>query len=75
MVLTEDPSDVEEYRPVTEKHSLQDVMPGTMPADPAEHTVCSYGVRAGDGLHISGMVAHVAHAPRSAATPPASSGG
>ncbi|QGU06092.1 Putative aminoacrylate peracid reductase RutC [Corynebacterium occultum] len=33
------------------------VMPSQLPAGPAERTVYSYGVRAGDSLHISGMVA------------------
>lgn len=38
------------------------VMPSQLPAGPAERTVYSYGVRAGDSLHISGMVAFDAEA-------------
>lgn len=38
------------------------VMPSQLPAGPAERTVYSYGVRAGDTLHISGMVAFDAEA-------------
>ncbi|MCO4255160.1 RidA family protein [Pseudarthrobacter cellobiosi] len=33
------------------------IMPAALPAGPAERTVYSYGVRVGDTLHISGMVA------------------
>ena len=32
------------------------VMPAELPADPAVNNTYSYGVRAGDQLHISGMV-------------------
>ncbi|WIM71389.1 RidA family protein [Corynebacterium suedekumii] len=38
------------------------VMPSQLPPGPAERTVYSYGVRAGDTLHISGMVAFDAEA-------------
>lgn len=31
-------------------------MPAALPAEPAARTVYSYGVRAGDDLHISGLV-------------------
>lgn len=31
-------------------------MPASLPAEPAARTVYSYGVRAGDDLHISGLV-------------------
>lgn len=37
--------------------NVQSIMPAALPAGPAERTVYSYGVRAGDTLHISGMVA------------------
>jgi len=33
------------------------VMPASLPAEPAQRTVYSYGVRVGHALHISGMVA------------------
>lgn len=33
------------------------VMPAALPAEPARRTVYSYGVRVGDTVHISGMVA------------------
>lgn len=45
---------------MTEKNPVQAVMPDALPAGPAERTVYSYGVRAGDTLHISGMVAFAA---------------
>ncbi|WP_018295489.1 RidA family protein [Corynebacterium lubricantis] len=35
----------------------QAIMPAQLPPGPAERTMYSYGVRAGDFLHISGMVA------------------
>lgn len=38
------------------------VMPAQLPAEPARRTVYSYGVRAGDTLHISGMVSFDAEA-------------
>ena len=38
------------------------VMPSQLPPGPAERTVYSFGVRAGDTLHISGMVAFDAEA-------------
>ena len=41
---------------MTEKNRIQSVMPASLPAEPAECTVYSYGVRAGDDLHISGLV-------------------
>lgn len=41
---------------MTEKNRIQSVMPASLPAEPAERTVYSYGVRAGDDLHISGLV-------------------
>lgn len=41
---------------MTEKNRTQAVMPQALPAGPAERTVYSYGVRAGDDLHISGLV-------------------
>jgi 2-iminobutanoate/2-iminopropanoate deaminase len=37
--------------------STQAIMPSTLPSGPAERTVYSYGVRAGNTLYISGMVA------------------
>lgn len=36
--------------------SISSVMPSALPAEPAKRTVYSYGVRAGDNLHISGLV-------------------
>lgn len=41
---------------------IQSVMPAALPKGPAEKTVYSYGVRAGDTLHISGLVAFNADA-------------
>lgn len=41
---------------------IQSIMPAALPAGPAERTVYSYGVRAGDTLHISGLVAFDADA-------------
>lgn len=41
----------------TPPNSVTSVMPSQLPAGPAARTVYSYGVRAGDDLHISGMVA------------------
>lgn len=41
---------------MTEKNRIQSVMPAALPAEPAARTVYSYGVRAGDDLHISGLV-------------------
>lgn len=41
---------------------IQAIMPAALPAGPAERTVYSYGVRAGDTLHISGLVAFDAEA-------------
>ena len=38
-------------------HSAQAIMPSTLPPGPAERTVYSYGVRSGNTLYISGMVA------------------
>ncbi|AGF72015.1 RidA family protein [Corynebacterium halotolerans] len=43
-------------------HHLKAVMPEQLPTEPARRTVYSYGVRAGDSLHISGMVAFDAEA-------------
>lgn len=37
--------------------STQAIMPSALPPGPAERTVYSYGVRAGNTLYISGMVA------------------
>lgn len=37
--------------------STASIMPSQLPPEPAERTVYSYGVRTGDYLHISGMVA------------------
>ncbi|MDO5670745.1 MAG: RidA family protein [Corynebacterium sp.] len=37
--------------------AAQSVMPAQLPPEPAARTVYSYGVRTGDYLHISGMVA------------------
>lgn len=41
---------------MTEKNHIQSVMPASLPAEPDARTVYSYGVRAGDDLHISGLV-------------------
>lgn len=41
----------------TQSNSVSAVMPAQLPPGPAERTVYSYGVRAGDQLYISGMVA------------------
>lgn len=46
---------------MTEKKSrIQAVMPASLPPEPAARTVYSYGVRAGDDLHISGLVSFAA---------------
>lgn len=43
---------------MTGEHTVSTtIMPSALPAEPAERTVYSYGVRAGDTLYISGMVA------------------
>lgn len=39
-----------------QRPAVSAVMPAKLPAGPAARTVYSYGVRAGDHLHISGMV-------------------
>lgn len=40
--------------------TVKSIMPAALPAGPAQRTVYSYGVRVGDALHISGMVAFTA---------------
>ncbi|MGP6174584.1 RidA family protein [Corynebacterium sp. A21] len=47
---------------MSQNPAIMSVMPSALPAEPARRTVYSYGVRAGDSLHISGMVAFNAEA-------------
>lgn len=47
---------------MSQNPTIQAVMPAQLPPGPAEKTVYSYGVRAGDTLHISGLVAFDAEA-------------
>lgn len=42
--------------------NISSIMPAALPAEPAHRTVYSYGVRAGDSLHISGLVSFDAEA-------------
>lgn len=37
-------------------HGVSSIMPSALPKEPAQRTVYSYGVLAGDNLHISGLV-------------------
>lgn len=46
----------------TADRRVSSVMPGQLPAESARRTVYSYGVLAGDPLHISGMVSFDADA-------------
>lgn len=40
-----------------ERPHVRAIMPASLPSEPAERTVYSYGVLVGDALHVSGMVA------------------